>query len=119
MHLALVYHCCWYLGFLNFDDDDEEAEAVDDYVPDADVTRITENSGWSSRTRCVACAFVSCYSAALTGLHKLSDILGKFTLLACLLFSLLNLARAKIQNCQVTQEAQYFQNRNVFGKGPL
>ncbi|XP_070031416.1 sister chromatid cohesion 1 protein 4 isoform X1 [Nicotiana tomentosiformis] len=41
-------------GFLNFDDDDEEAEAVDDYVPDADVTRITENSGWSSRTRAVS-----------------------------------------------------------------
>ncbi|XP_055829500.1 sister chromatid cohesion 1 protein 4 isoform X2 [Solanum dulcamara] len=42
-------------GFLNFDDDDdEEAEAADDYVPDADVTRITENIGWSSRTRAVS-----------------------------------------------------------------
>ncbi|XP_019261505.1 PREDICTED: sister chromatid cohesion 1 protein 4 isoform X2 [Nicotiana attenuata] len=41
-------------GFLNFDDDDEEAEAADDYVSDADVTRITENSGWSSRTRAVS-----------------------------------------------------------------
>ncbi|KAK4367037.1 hypothetical protein RND71_014917 [Anisodus tanguticus] len=38
-------------GFLNFDDDDEEA---DDYVPDADVARITENIGWSSRTRAVS-----------------------------------------------------------------
>ncbi|XP_010312619.1 sister chromatid cohesion 1 protein 4 isoform X1 [Solanum lycopersicum] len=42
-------------GFLNFDDDDdEEAEAADDYVPAADVTRITENIGWSSRTRAVS-----------------------------------------------------------------
>lgn len=42
-------------GFLNFDDDDdEEAEAADDYVPDADVTRLTENLGWSSRTRAVS-----------------------------------------------------------------
>lgn len=48
---------CWYLGFLNSDDDDdEEAEAAaDDYVPDADVARITENIGWSSRTRCATC----------------------------------------------------------------
>lgn len=66
MLLALV-HCRWYLGFLNFDDDDDDEEAADDYVPDADVTRITDNSGWSSRTRCVPCPFVSCYSAALTG----------------------------------------------------
>ncbi|KAM3201214.1 sister chromatid cohesion 1 protein 4 isoform X1 [Capsicum annuum] len=45
-------------GFLNSDDDDdddEEAEAAaDDYVPDADVARITENIGWSSRTRAVS-----------------------------------------------------------------
>ncbi|XP_006353248.1 sister chromatid cohesion 1 protein 4 isoform X1 [Solanum tuberosum] len=42
-------------GFLNFDDDDdEEAEAADDYVPAADVPRITENIGWSSRTRAVS-----------------------------------------------------------------
>ncbi|XP_009773589.1 sister chromatid cohesion 1 protein 4 isoform X1 [Nicotiana sylvestris] len=41
-------------GFLNFDDDDDDEEAADDYVPDADVTRITDNSGWSSRTRAVS-----------------------------------------------------------------
>lgn len=43
-------------GFLNFDDDDDddEAEAADDYLPNADVTRITENIGWSSRTRAVS-----------------------------------------------------------------
>ncbi|CAN4114935.1 unnamed protein product [Withania somnifera] len=41
-------------GFLNFDDDEEEAEAADDYLPDADVTRITETIGWSSRTRAVS-----------------------------------------------------------------
>ncbi|CAN4126678.1 unnamed protein product [Withania somnifera] len=42
-------------GFLNDDDDDgEEAEAADDYLPDADVTHISETVGWSSRTRAVS-----------------------------------------------------------------
>ncbi|CAI9759277.1 unnamed protein product [Fraxinus pennsylvanica] len=39
--------------FLNFDDE-EEAEIADDYMPDAEETRLTENSGWSSRTRAVS-----------------------------------------------------------------
>lgn len=37
--------------FLNVDDDDI-AEDVDD-MPCAEDTRLLENSGWSSRTRCV------------------------------------------------------------------
>lgn len=38
------------LEFLNFDDD-ELTEMADDFAPDAEETRYTENSGWSSRTR--------------------------------------------------------------------
>ncbi|XP_022893062.1 sister chromatid cohesion 1 protein 4-like [Olea europaea var. sylvestris] len=36
--------------FLNFDDE----EVADDYMPDAEETRLTENTGWSSRTRAVS-----------------------------------------------------------------
>ncbi|KAL2526255.1 Sister chromatid cohesion 1 protein 4 [Abeliophyllum distichum] len=39
--------------FLNVDDE-EVAEIADDYMPDAEDTRLTENSGWSSRTRAVS-----------------------------------------------------------------
>ncbi|KAI3459095.1 hypothetical protein Pfo_015758 [Paulownia fortunei] len=39
--------------FLNVDDD-ELTEIADDYMPDAEETRYTENSGWSSRTRAVS-----------------------------------------------------------------
>lgn len=38
--------------FLNVDDD-EVAEVTDDYTPNTEEIRITENSGWSSRTRAV------------------------------------------------------------------
>lgn len=42
--------------FLNFDDvdDDDEAETAGDYMPDAEATRVIDNSGWSSRTKAVA-----------------------------------------------------------------
>ncbi|XP_047968637.1 sister chromatid cohesion 1 protein 4-like [Salvia hispanica] len=39
--------------FLNVDDDDL-AEMADDYMPDAEDTRLNENIGWSSRTRAVS-----------------------------------------------------------------
>ncbi|KAL2549354.1 Sister chromatid cohesion 1 protein 4 [Forsythia ovata] len=39
--------------FLNVDDE-EVAEIADDYMPDAEDTCLTENSGWSSRTRAVS-----------------------------------------------------------------
>ncbi|KAI7742828.1 hypothetical protein M8C21_005668, partial [Ambrosia artemisiifolia] len=40
--------------FLNFDDDDDEADAGGDYAPDEEATRVIDNSGWSSRTKAVA-----------------------------------------------------------------
>ncbi|CAI9772394.1 unnamed protein product [Fraxinus pennsylvanica] len=39
--------------FLNVDDE-ELAEIADDYMPHAEESRLTENSGWSSRTRAVS-----------------------------------------------------------------
>ncbi|VFQ62561.1 unnamed protein product [Cuscuta campestris] len=44
-------------GFLNdddYDNDEEEDGAAGDYVLDAEGARLTDNSGWSSRTRAVA-----------------------------------------------------------------
>ncbi|CAI9090794.1 OLC1v1025646C2 [Oldenlandia corymbosa var. corymbosa] len=38
--------------FLNVDDDEVD-EVTDDYIPEADEVRFTENTGWSSRTRAV------------------------------------------------------------------
>lgn len=38
--------------FLNVDDD-EVAEEDDDSMPYTEETRLVENTGWSSRTRCV------------------------------------------------------------------
>ena len=45
--------------FLNVDDDDIDEDDDDDNMPGAeDAPRLTENSGWSSRTRCVLLPFV-------------------------------------------------------------
>ncbi|XP_076918774.1 sister chromatid cohesion 1 protein 4-like isoform X2 [Bidens hawaiensis] len=40
--------------FLNFDDDDDGADAGADYGTDVEATRVIDNSGWSSRTKAVA-----------------------------------------------------------------
>ncbi|XP_073306618.1 sister chromatid cohesion 1 protein 4 [Primulina huaijiensis] len=39
--------------FLNVDDDELD-DLADDYMPDGEETRVTDNSGWSSRTRAVS-----------------------------------------------------------------
>ncbi|XP_071921689.1 sister chromatid cohesion 1 protein 4-like isoform X3 [Coffea arabica] len=46
--------------FLNFDDD-EVAEVTDDYTPNAEEIRFIENSGWSTRTRCMTEKELSLY----------------------------------------------------------
>ncbi|XP_076918777.1 sister chromatid cohesion 1 protein 4-like [Bidens hawaiensis] len=40
--------------FLNFDDEDDGADAGADYGTDVEATRVIDNSGWSSRTKAVA-----------------------------------------------------------------
>ncbi|PIN14105.1 Sister chromatid cohesion complex Cohesin, subunit RAD21/SCC1 [Handroanthus impetiginosus] len=58
--------------FLNVDDD-ELTEAADDYMPDAEETRYTENSGWSTRTRGVSKYLQSAFfKEAVYGRNSLS-----------------------------------------------
>lgn len=50
-------------GFLNVDDD-EAVEEDDESMPCGEETRLLENSGWSSRTRCICVlCFVLCLNA--------------------------------------------------------
>lgn len=50
------FHFSFLSEFLNVDDD-EVAEDYDDDVGSAGETHLLENSGWSSRTRCVSRVF--------------------------------------------------------------
>lgn len=49
----LLTNYFFFLAFSEFLNVDDDEVADDDYMPSAEDNRFLENSGWSSRTRCV------------------------------------------------------------------